>query len=339
MWNFSGKSADLWLFRQLNGVVYRLYLSNRKQVVNFEGQMSSTAPVTVGVAPRLHTDTIVLYHIHERHTLNTLSDNPIDMYADDSTITATAQQLNLWRPPSTKTWMTLQCGATATSWSWMQKRTWWWWRRRLGGRNTWNRTNLTCSLETRNSKVLSVTDCWDYSWTTSYLWSAHIKKIQRTIFGYLALLWWIKDCRPLQTRLTFYNCYTLPHLNYCSTTWGSAAAGETIKLHRLQKGAAKTITDSGHLASSTPLMQQLLSLPQRIQCRQAQVVHKAAQVSAMDWFQNTPPSSSSVNGVEQEHPVQLSADLYVHESHKNVSRSTIVHTFAKIWNNLGTHIR
>ena len=87
----------------------------------------------------------------------------------------------------------------------------------------------------------------------------------------------IKDCLPHQTKVTFYNCYILPYLDYCSTIWGNVAASEIIKLHRLQKRAARTVTDSGHLASSIPLMQQLcwLSLLQRIQYRQAQMVCKA----------------------------------------------------------------
>ena len=132
-------------------------------------------------------------------------------------------------------------------------------------------------------------------------WSAIIKKIHRTISGYLALLWRIKDCLPHYARLTFHNCCIRPHLAYCSTIWANATASGTIKLHRLQKRAVRTIyTDPGHVASSrpTPPIQQLrwLPLPQRIQYRQARMVYKAVH-GLVPGYRHVLHVSSSVIGV------------------------------------------
>ena len=70
-------------------------------------------------------------------------------------------------------------------------------------------------------------------------WSTHIKRVHGVVSGYLTLLQHINGCLPHQTQLTFYNCYILSHLDYCITIWGNASS--VIRLYRLQKRAARII--------------------------------------------------------------------------------------------------
>ena len=115
-------------------------------------------------------------------------------------------------------------------------------------------------------------------------WSTHIKRVHGIVSGYLALLQCIKDCLPRQTRLTFYNCYMLPHLDYCITIWGNTSS--VIWLYRLQKRAARIITDSKYLAPSALMLKQLdwLPLPQCVQYCQVQLVYRAVNWLAPDYI-------------------------------------------------------
>ena len=101
------------------------------------------------------------------------------------------------------------------------------------------------------------------------------QNIHRTIADYLALLCRIKKNFPFQTRKSFYNCYILPHMDYCSTTSGNAPSSERIL--KLQKRAARITTDTEYRAESAPLLKQLRwpPLPERIKYRQAQLVYKS----------------------------------------------------------------
>ena len=89
---------------------------------------------------------------------------------------------------------------------------------------------------------------------------------------HLAVLRRINDCLPRQTRLNLQVIVTYSLIiDYCIIVWGNASS--VIRLYRLQKRAARIITDSEYLTPSAPLMRQLrwLPLPQRVQYRQAQL--------------------------------------------------------------------
>ena len=86
-------------------------------------------------------------------------------------------------------------------------------------------------------------------------WKAHIQNIHNTIGGKLALLCRIKQYLPYKVRKTFYNCYILPHMDYCSTLWGNATPSDRI--YKLHRRAVRIITDSAYRVPSDPLLEQL----------------------------------------------------------------------------------
>ena len=90
-------------------------------------------------------------------------------------------------------------------------------------------------------------------------WKAHIQNIHNTIPRKLALLCRIKRYLPYKASKTFYNSYILPHMYYCSTLWGNATPSDRI--YKLQRRAARIITDSEYRALSDPLLEQLNWLP------------------------------------------------------------------------------
>ena len=113
-------------------------------------------------------------------------------------------------------------------------------------------------------------------------WSSHVQKTHTTIARLIALLCRINKYLPHQARQTFYHSFILPHMDYCSTLCGDASAAERI--HKLQKRAARVITDSPYRTPSAPLFEQLrwLSLPDRVKYRKALLVFKSVKGLAPD---------------------------------------------------------
>ena len=103
---------------------------------------------------------------------------------------------------------------------------------------------------------------------------AHIQNIHNTIAGKFAFLCIIKQYLPYKARKTFYNSYILPHMNYCSTLWDNATTSDRI--YKLQRRAARIITNSKYQAPSDPLLEQLnwLPPPEGVKYRQSQLMYK-----------------------------------------------------------------
>ena len=71
----------------------------------------------------------------------------------------------------------------------------------------------------------------------------------------------IKKNLPVKERLLFYNCYILPHLNYCCSVWGNCLANQKNWITKLQKRAARLILDADLSIPSSDLFKKLKWLP------------------------------------------------------------------------------
>ncbi len=72
-------------------------------------------------------------------------------------------------------------------------------------------------------------------------WEEHIAKNVSTVNKTLALLRQIKNYLPISVRKTFFNAHILPHLDFCSTVWGSSPHVNTLLY--VHKRAARMILD------------------------------------------------------------------------------------------------
>ena len=160
------------------------------------------------------------------------------------------------------------------------------------------------------------------------------------VSGYLALLRRIKDCPPRQTRLTFYNCYILPHLDYCITIWGNASS--VIRLYRLQK----TVPMRDYHGLGIP----------SAQCTSDETAGLAATAGA----RSVPPGATGVQSRQRTGPrldyicfvfrpvsevsrratrAIVRGNLCVPLGRACVSRNTVARAEAIIWNNLSAQVR
>ena len=167
--------------------------------------------------------------------------------------------------------------------------------------------------------------------------SSHVQKTHTTIARHIALLCRIKKYLPYQAKQTFYHSFILPHMDYCSTLWGDASAAERI--HKLQKRAARVITNSPYRTPSAPLFEQFrwLSLPDRVKYRKVLLVFKSVKGLAPDYMCELFESVQMVSSRNTRSNAR--DDLYVSRARTQLFQSTLTISGANIWNKLSRAIR
>ena len=143
----------------------------------------------------------------------------VDMYADDSTITATGKtteaveeklnndlhEVSKWCEENKmvinaeKTKMMLV--TTRQKWQHLHK------------------TDPDVQINDKNLQVVNGERLLGVEIDHFLSWSPHVQKTHTTIARHIALLCRIKKYLPHQARQTFYHSVILPHMDYCSTLW------------------------------------------------------------------------------------------------------------------------
>ena len=85
----------------------------------------------------------------------------------------------------------------------------------------------------------------------------HINYISGKIAKHAGILYRIKHCLPLNTRITYYNSFVLPYLNYNILHWGGTNDIHLQPLITAQKRIIRSIADADYLAHTTPLFKNL----------------------------------------------------------------------------------
>ena len=84
-------------------------------------------------------------------------------------------------------------------------------------------------------------------------WNEWNNKQCKTVSKGMALLRNARDFFSQEVLVTMYNSLVLPHFNYCSTVWHDNNSSHTNNLFKLQKRAARTITNSDYSIRSTQI--------------------------------------------------------------------------------------
>ena len=85
----------------------------------------------------------------------------------------------------------------------------------------------------------------------------HINYITKKISKHAGILYRIKHCLPLKTRLTYYNSFILPYLNYNILHWGCTNNIHLNPLFIIQKRIVRIIADADYLAHTNPIFRKL----------------------------------------------------------------------------------
>ena len=221
--------------------LFKSYLSDRLQFTIFNGQMSESASLSVGVPQgSILGPLLFLLYINDLHLI---SKDSCHMFADDSTFytsatTVDAIESNLESNLSEiSNWckanqMSLHLGKTKTMLLTTRQ------KRSHLHQNKLNITFLDNIIECVSThKLLGVT--LDENLT----WKNHCNDTCNKIRKKLFLLRKLKTILPYPARLQFFNSFILPHFDYCSNIWSSSQRDCIDSLTVLQKRAMRLILD------------------------------------------------------------------------------------------------
>ncbi len=160
-----------------------------------------------------------------------ITNSNVDMYADDSTATATAkttQELNVQLNQDAteiNIWCSNHHMAANTSKTKVILVTNW--QKRLSLPADQQKLSIQMGSENlqnvESEKILGI---------TIISWAEHLKKTTATVNSKVALLRKIESFLPLSTRKLFCNTHILPHMDYCSIIWGSSPHVHSLLLPR-----------------------------------------------------------------------------------------------------------
>lgn len=166
-------------------------------------------------------------------------------------------------------------------------------------------------------------------------WDQHVVNIQKKINSNLYLLKQIKEFLPLDARKLFYNCYILPHLDYCSVIWGNCSQTNMYKLVKLQKRAARLILDKDFSTRSSDLFLELgwMPLEDRITFQRGIQVYKCLNDRNTQGLGTLFQYGNNVHV----HNTRSSADNNLYIAHNHLKSFT--HTGATTWNKIPPSVR
>ena len=85
-------------------------------------------------------------------------------------------------------------------------------------------------------------------------WECHINELSKKIASGISAIKRVRYSVPYKTLLSIYNSLVQPHLDYCSSMWGSCSKSLSHKLQKLQNRAAYVITFSNYDQSTDELL-------------------------------------------------------------------------------------
>ena len=88
-------------------------------------------------------------------------------------------------------------------------------------------------------------------------WESHIENISKKVAKGLGVLRRLRSFVPKSILITIYNSLIVPHLDYCSSVWGSIGKGLSNKIQKLQNRAARIITHSSYDIRSKDILNDL----------------------------------------------------------------------------------
>ena len=130
----------------------------------------------------------------------------------------------------------------------------------------------------------------------------HIRNICTKLSRLLYLFCSIRNYLSMDGKITFYNSYILPCLDYCITTWGYTNKTNLEKLFRFQKRMGRLVLNDFESSTST-IFQQLgwFSIYERVEMKTAQLVYKCLianapeSLSRLFTFRNTTRSAPGID--------------------------------------------
>ena len=236
-------------FYGITGMAHHLldsYLSNRKQLVQFQETSSDVLDIKRGV-PQGSILGPLLFIIYINDLPSSTNFFKFLMYADDTTLYCCIDDI---LSENRESKINSELGKVTT---WMLSN-----RLTLNIKKTkymlfhkHNKVvpNLNININTNIIERVSNFNFLGLHVASNLTWTKHTTEISKKISRMTGVLYRMRNILPRNILLSLYNTMILPHINYCLLSWGK----ESADLLLLQKRAARIITSAKYHAHSEPI--------------------------------------------------------------------------------------
>jgi len=241
--NFYGISG-----RELN--LFRNYIINRHQFVEFNGCKSIVRTISTGVPQgSILGPLLFLIYINDLPHVSNLFE--MLMYADDTTLfcnikhTTTEVELNTELKKISNWLSSNKLSLNVKKSKYMVFHT--------------SQRQVEYPLLKLNDTEIERVNQFNFLGliiSSNLKWNKHIDHISLKLSKIIGILYRLKDLYQQNILIMLYNSLIVPHFNYCLLTWGSKISKDGI-IHILQKRALRTITSSNYISHTEPLCKEL----------------------------------------------------------------------------------
>ena len=319
------RKLDIYHFSKTTTNWFSSYLNDRHQQVCFKGKYSDRLPVNTGV-PQGSILGPLMFILFINDMNLSVENTTLDMYADDSTASTSAKTVPQLQEKlqtdmdNISNWcnhnkMVINADKTKSMLITTRQK-----RQSL----VTEELNIQINGTTDSEKLLGVTI------DNNMNWNKQIKLTIKKVSSKLALLKRIKKYLPLCTRILFYKAYILPHIDYCSTVWGFTA--KYAELYKLQKRAARIITDSKFDADGDKLIKTLkwIQTHKRVKYGTAVMIYNTMHNTTPQYLRNI----FKQKDIKRETRSTSKTNLYIPIPKRDVFKNSISYQGPLYWNSL-----
>jgi hypothetical protein len=190
----------------------------------------------------------------------------------------------------------------------------------------------TCINKVNTTKFLGVLIDNDFSWKT------HTSHVSKVISKYNGIFRKIRPFIPIESLQTLYNTLVLPYLSYCTLVWGDKNNSNLESLFLLQKKIIRTCTNSLWLEHTTPLFISLKKLKLRDIYTYQLAVYMYRYHNKM--LPSDLPNVLFINKSDiHDYNTRQASDFHINPTNTMLATNTITTQGPTIWNSLNCTIK
>ena len=237
------------------------YLRNRRQLVKLGDKHSNVVNVPHGI-PQGSILGPLLFIVFINDLPFHVTSSTIDLYADDTTLTSFENYSSINRLEQNLNSSVAEIAKWATSNKLPINES----KTKailITGKRLPSKINYEMALTINGTELelVSSVKLLGLEIDSELSFNSHVEKLCTKLSQRIGILKKIRSCLPMMQRLLFYNTMIRSVLHYVSSIWTSCDKENLVRVLKLQKRAARVISDADNQASSVTLFNRLQWLP------------------------------------------------------------------------------
>ena len=200
------------------------------------------------------------------------------------------------------------------------------------------RESLNINLDGKTIETVKCAKLLGIHLDSNLTWNEHVEQTTKKINKRLGLLKRSKSFLTPKARIMFYNAVIQPVMDYGSCVWGDVSASHNNTMVKLQKRAARIITNSAWDTPSGPLFDALgiVPFPERVARAKATLMFKTLNNLVPGYLAQ---KFTRFNNIHDINTRNADHNLLLPRAKQNYGKRTFKFSGAKLWNELPKNLK